>query len=225
MNSLSIIIPAYNEEENIFECVKRIPKMPWETEIIVVDDGSADKTLDLLKKLKIINLKVISYKPNRGKGYACRMGFKSAKGDVITILDADMATMPEEIPLVVKPIFDREADFVNTTRFKYKMEKGAMKLLHKPGNFVFALITSFLLRQRVTDTLCGFKAFNKKLDITKLKEDSWPDFDLFLTAKRQNLKIVEVPIHYKTRKGGVSKMKTFKHGYNMLRMLLRSLFK
>ena len=75
MKSLSIIIPCYNEEENIAECIKRTPKMPFETEIIIVDDGSKDKTAEIARKTKNPNVKktrVISYSPNRGKGYAFR---------------------------------------------------------------------------------------------------------------------------------------------------------
>ena len=134
-----------------------------------------------------------------------------------------MALQPEEIPDVVKPIFDGEVDFVNGSRLIYPMEKGAMKFLHIPGNWAFALIISLIIRQHITDSLCGFKAFLIKSFRGKLKEDSWPDFELLIKAKRLGMRIVEVPIHYKRRRGGVSKMKTFKHGYSMLKMLIRSL--
>lgn len=226
-NSLSIIIPCYNEEDNIEECLRRIPKMPWKTEVIVVDDGSKDNTSKMARKVKakyrMNNARIISYKQNHGKGYALRTGIQAAKGTFGIILDADMATQPEEIPSVVKPLFDGKTDFVNTTRFIYPMEEGSMRPLHKPGNKVFAFLVSTIIGQRLNDTLCGFKAFRIKPFKNKLRENEWPDFELLIKAKRMNMRILEVPINYKGRVAGVSKMKTFKHGYSMLKMLVRSL--
>lgn len=223
--SLSIIIPCYNEEGNIEKCINQIPQMPWKTEIIIVNDGSADRTKEVAVNIKEPNVKVVSYEKNRGKGYAVRMGLKYAKGDVSIILDADMATPPEEIPIVVKPIFEGKADFVNTSRLIYPMEEGAMKKLHIPGNKMFALFVSLIIRKRITDSLSGFKAFKTNLFADRLKEDSWPDFELLIKASRLGLKIIEVPIHYKARTHGQSKMKTIKHGYNMFLMLFKSLIK
>jgi glycosyltransferase involved in cell wall biosynthesis len=224
--SLSILIPCYNEEDNIRECIKRIPSMRWKTEVLVIDDGSSDKTTQFAKGVGYRGrLKTIHYKPNRGKGHAVRKGLEAARGDVAIILDADMSSPPEEIPLIVKPIFEGKADFVNGTRLVYPMDKGAMKLIHIPGNRIFALLVSMIVGKYLTDSLCGFKAFKVKPFARKLKEDSWPDFELLIKAKRMGMKIVEVPIHYKVRVGGVSKMKTIRHGYNMLNMLLRSLKK
>lgn len=222
---LSIIIPCYNEEGNIVECVSRIPKLKYPYEIIVVDDGSEDNTVKTAKSIKRKELRVITYKPNRGKGYACRTGIKHARGDIVIICDADMATPPEEIPAVVKPILGGKADFVNTSRLIYPMEKGAMKPIHIPGNRIFALMVSLIIGKKLTDTLSGFKAFRKDMLLSKLKENSWPDFEMIIKAKRNGLRIAEVPIHYKARRAGVSKMKTVRHAYKMFMMLMRSLSK
>ena len=223
---LSIIIPCYNEEENIKECIKKIPQLPWLTEIIVVNDGSKDNTAKIARSIRDTRLKVVSYSFNRRKGYACRKGFEKALGKVVVICDADMATHPEEIRDVVKPIFDNDADFVNGSRMVLPMEKRAMKWLHKPGNRAFALIMSVIIGKWLTDTLCGFKAFRKdKLSWKLLKQDSWPDFELLLQAKQDNLRIKEVPIHYRKRIKGNSKMKTFHHGYKMFAELSESILK
>lgn len=223
--SLGIIIPCYNEEGNIEECVARIPKMPWPTEIIVVNDGSKDNTQEVVKNIvkKRKNVKLVSYEKNGGKGYAFRKGLEKSTADVVIILDADMTSPPESIPEIVKPIFEGKADFVNGSRLVYPMEKGSMKWLHIPGNKMFAFLVSWVIKQKLTDSLCGFKAFKRKMLLGKLKENSWPDFELLVKAKKNNLRIAEVPIHYKCRKAGVSKMKTFKHGTKMFKMLLKSI--
>ncbi len=220
---LSVIIPCYNEEGNVKECVERVPEMEWPYEIIVVNDGSKDNTLKVAQSINRKNLRIISYENNGGKGYAFRQGLEAAKGDIVIICDADMATPPEEIPDVVRPIFEGKADFVNSTRLVYPMEKGAMKLIHIPGNMAFALMVSAIIGQRLTDTLCGFKAFRKDVLKGKLKENSWMDFELLITAKRNGMKITEVPIHYKARRAGKSKMKTVKHAVKMFNMLMKSL--
>lgn len=222
--SLSVIIPCYNEEANIAECIRRVPKMPWATEIIAVNDGGKDGTADAVKKVmnSIPNVKLVSYDQNRGKGHAFRKGLEKSSGDVVIILDADMTSPPESIPDIVKPIFEGKADFVNGSRFVYPMEKGSMRWLHIPGNKMFALLASLIIRQRISDSLCGFKAFRREMLLGKLKEDSWPDFELLTKARKNKMRILEIPTHYKARTSGVSKMKTFKHGYQMFKMLWKS---
>lgn len=225
LNSLGIIIPCYNEESNIKECIEHIPKMRWCTEILVVDDGSKDRTAEVVREImkNRNDVRLISYKKNCGKGYAFRQGLKESSADVVIILDADMTSPPKSIPEIVTPLFEGKADFVNGSRLVYPMEKGSMKLLHIPGNKIFALLVSLIIKQRLTDSLCGFKAFKRELLLGKLKENSWPDFELLIKAKKNGLKIIEVPINYKCRKAGVSKMKTFKHGYQMFKMLWKSM--
>ena len=221
---LSVIIPCFNEEENVAECVNRVPAMPWKTEVIVVDDGSIDDTSETARKLKKPGLKVISYKPNKGKGYAVRMGIAKASHDVVVIVDADMATMPEEIPNVVKPIMEGRADFVNASRLVYSMEAGAMKWFHVPVNHLFAFLVGLLVGARLTDSLCGFKAFRKSMLFEHLQEDGWPDFEMLIQAGRNGMRVVEVPTHYMARRKGASKMKSFRHGFAMLLMLLKAVF-
>ncbi len=223
MNKISIIIPCYNEEGNIRECLRRIPAMDWETELIVVDDGSTDRTVEFARAADTPFLKVIRHEKNLGKGAALKTGLLHATGGVAVILDADYTSPPSEIPLVVKPIFAGEADFVTGTRFTYPMEKGAMKRLHILGNKISCLIISSFMRLRITDSLCGLKAFKKEMLTGKLTEKGWPDFELLIKAKRNNMRIMEVPVHYMARKAGVSKMGTFKGMYRMPMLLIKSL--
>jgi len=222
--SCSVIIPCHNERDNIENCLRRLPRMGKFTEAIVVDDGSVDDTVtkvspDLNRNIEI---KLISYKPNKGKGYAVKVGFDNAKGDVLMILDADMSVMPEELPRFFKLFEDGLADFVNGTRVIYPMEQKAMPILNYVGNKIFSLILSWIMKKRVSDTLCGTKAMLKK-DYKRnlIKDTSWGDFDLLFGAAKFCLKIHEMPIHYKIRTTGESKMKVFKHGWILLKACWR----
>ncbi len=224
--SASVVIPAYNEEKNILKCIERIPDNN-NYEIIVIDDGSNDGTPKVVKDLKNPKVRLVSYKPNEGKGIAIKRGFDIASGDILIILDADMAVPPEEVDRFLEPIEQEKADFVNGTRLIYPMESGAMTDLHMIGNKMFSIIFSWLLSQRVTDTLCGTKSLlreNYKKYIN-LKEKSWPDFDLLFDSADKNLKIVEMPVHYKKRTGGKSKMKSLKHGFLMSKMCLKGIWR
>ena len=212
--SVSVIIPCYNEEGNIENCIKRIPKLGKYTEIIVVDDKSKDNSAEIVRSLqrKNSNLKLISYSPNKGKGNAVRVGLDAGKGDILLILDADMTVAPEELPNFIKPFEEGKAQFTNGTRFTYRMEKGAMKKLNLLGNRLMGLIFSLALGQKITDSLCGTKVLFKK-DYKKngiSKDDPWGDFSLLFGAAKQGLKIYEVPVHYKARVAGKSKMKILK---------------
>jgi glycosyltransferase involved in cell wall biosynthesis len=215
MVDLTILIPTYNEEGNIKQCIKNIPKMPWSTEILVVDN-STDNTPKIVKSMKGIRL--VHYLPPKGKGHALREGMKAAKGKVLVICDVDMD--PKELVKVVKPIFDNEADFVNGSRLVLPMEDGAMSFTHRVGNRGFALLLSPLTRKYLTDSLCGFKAWRTNMLSAKdLKEDSWPDFELLVKARRSGMRIKEVPIRYTKRKFGEAKMHTWRHGVKLLGMV------
>jgi len=220
---VSVLIPCYNEEDNIIECINRV-ELPYKYEIVVIDDGSKDKTKEKANSVKKNNLRVIGYKKNQGKGNAIRFGVENATGDIIVIQDADMTSPPEELSDVLNPILEDKADFVNGTRFYYPMEKNAMNKMRFFGNRIFAIIISLVLRVRLSDTLCGFKAFNiNKFKYLDLNETSWPDFELLFQAKKSGMKIVEVPIHYKERKYGKTKMKEFKHGLIFTKMLIKNI--
>jgi glycosyltransferase involved in cell wall biosynthesis len=218
---LTVVIPCYNEEESVAECVKRVPQMPWSTEILVVDDNSQDNTYKVAKAIKDPRLRVITHTINpHGKGLACKLGVNNARGKVTVIQDVDMS--PEDIPAIVRPIFDGRADFVNGTRMLMEMEPGAMSTFNKVGNrLVFGPLVSILVRKWLTDTLCGYKAFRTSLLRNKLTEISWPDFEMLVKARRQGARITEVPIYYVSRKRGTSKMQPLKHGWRMLKMIAK----
>ncbi|HLF17342.1 MAG TPA: bifunctional class I SAM-dependent methyltransferase/glycosyltransferase family 2 protein [Candidatus Omnitrophota bacterium] len=220
----SVVIPCYNEEGNIVGAIKRIPKMGKYTEIIVVNDGSRDKTAALVKDMQheYPNLRLIDYSPNHGKGYAVKSGFDAATQEVIMILDADMTVEPEELPRFFDPLNKGLCQFVNGTRMVYPKEGQSMRFLNQLGNKLFSLLMSFLTNQALTDTLCGTKALYKKdYQYIQMGLDKWGDFDLIFGAAKMGNKILEVPVHYKNRRAGESKMKAFKHGLHLLKACAR----
>lgn len=223
----SVIIPAFNEAGNIRLCIARVPQMGRQTEIVVVDDGSKDNTVKIVEQIKQFDrrVKLIRLPKNLGKVWAVKAGFDTARGDIIMILDADMAVPPEELVLFYRLIADESAEFVNGTRMIYPMEQQAMRQLNLWGNKIFGAIFSWILGQRVTDTLCGTKALLKK-DYKKINlgSEPWGDFDLLFGAARLKLKIREFPVHYKRRQAGESKMRLFRHGLRLALMCVKGIY-
>ena len=220
----SVVIPCHNEEGNIERCVRETPQMGKGTEIIFVNDGSTDGTLQKMKEMeaKYPYVKVVSYPLNRGKGYAVQQGFEAATGEILMILDADLTVPGSDLHQFYYILSHGKAGFVNGSRLVYPMENESMRTLNLWGNQFFGLIMSRLLGQRVSDTLCGTKALFKK-DYLKMRmgQDQWGDYDLLFGAADLNLKIAEVPTHYKRRTAGVSKMKTFQHALLLAQICLR----
>jgi len=225
--SCSVIIPCHNEAGNVEECARTIPQMGLGTEVVFVNDGSKDGTLEKIEHIANQNphVKVVTYPDNRGKGYAVREGFKAATGDILMILDADLTVPAEDLHEFYYVLAHDKAHFVNGSRLVYPLECQSMRTINLWGNQFFSMIMSWLLGQHVSDTLCGTKALFKE-DYLKIKmgKDKWGDYDLLFGAAKLNLKIAEVPIHYGQRLQGLSKMKTFRHGLLLIRMCFWGLF-
>jgi glycosyltransferase involved in cell wall biosynthesis len=162
---------------------------------------------------------LIGFDQNQGKASAVRAGFDAARGDLLIILDGDMAVRPEELHKFVKPLQQGHADFVNGTRFIYPMHGSAMKTANFIGNKGFCFLASWVLRQRVSDTLCGTKALFKRDYVRMLISDRerWGDFALLFGAARLKLRILEIPVHYQERHSGKSKMRVMHDGWLFLR--------
>lgn len=225
--SCTIVVPCHNEEENVMRCAQTIPQMGHGTEVIFVNDGSTDGTLDALKEIekKSPHVKVVSYLENKGKGYAVREGFKASSGEILMILDADLTVPASDLAEFYYVLSHHKGRFVNGSRLVYPLENQSMRTVNLWGNQFFGMIMSWLLGQHVSDTLCGTKALFKE-DYFKIKmgKDKWGDYDLLFGAAQLNLKIAEVPIHYQMRTSGLSKMKTFRHGILLARMCLWGFF-
>jgi dolichol-phosphate mannosyltransferase len=167
---LSIIVPVYNEEKTILEILDRVKKEPIpgvEKEIIVVDDGSKDKTRQKLDSLKDSGFKIIFHEKNGGKGAAVRTGIQNATGDYIIIQDADLEYHPKFIKDLIKPILEKKADVVYGTRLNRMPhlrgeEAKHLFILHYFGNRFLSLVTSLMYGQWITDMETCYKLFPKK---------------------------------------------------------------
>ncbi len=227
--SCSVVVPCKNEEDNIDNLADRIPEMGAGTEIIFVDDKSTDRTAECVRaavqRRPDRNIRLVEG-PGQGKGAACRAGFAVAAGDVFMILDADITVMPEELPTFFNAITSGRGEFINGSRMVYPLEGQAMRPLNILGNKLFAGLFTLLLEQRIRDTLCGTKVIWKRdyAKILRAREyfgscDVWGDYDWIFGAARNNLKIVELPVHYRERAAGESKMtRRLRNAWVMLKM-------
>ncbi len=229
--SVSVIVPARNESENINNILVRCPMMGPQDEIIFVEGNSTDDTWEKIQKAADAytgaHRLVLAQQNGQGKGDAVRLGFELATKDILMILDADLTTPPEELPKFYNAIAEDKAEFVNGSRLVYPMEKQAMRFFNILANKFFAAAFSFVLGQRFKDTLCGTKVLSRAhyKRLAAAREffgdfDPFGDFDLLFGAARMGLKIVEVPVHYRERKYGTTNIQRWRHGLILLRMLL-----
>lgn len=199
---LSIIVPVYNEEKTILEVISNLEKLvipAISKEVIVVDDGSTDKTREKLKNIK--SAKIIFHQKNQGKGAAVKTGISQASGDYIIIQDADLEYNPEYIKTLMEPIKQKKTEVVYGTRLKRMPnlsgeEKTLQFLTHYLGNRFLSLVTSILYGQWITDMETCYKLFPKNaLNGVKLNARGF-EFEPEITAKliKKGYKIFEIPI-------------------------------
>lgn len=234
--SISVVIPCRNEAGNIESAVARIPSMGKHTEIIFCDDKSTDGTADVVremqKKYPEKDIKLVDG-PGICKADNVWTGFDAATSDILMILDADLTVIPEELPYFYEAISRGYGEFINGSRLVYPMHDGAMRFFNIIGNKFFSLFFSYILDNPIKDTLCGTKvmwrddfAHIKALRGTWAIKDRWGDYELIFGAARNQLKIIDLPVHYMERTYGETKMTNrFKNGWIMLRMSMVSLFK
>jgi len=227
--SVSVIVPCKDERGNIEGAVTRMPELGRSTETIFCDDKSTDGTADEVRRMQRLypqrNIRLVDG-PGICKSKNVWTGFEAATGDILLILDADLTVMPEELPYFIHAITRGGAEFVNGSRLVYPIPKEAMKTTNVAGNKFFGAVFSYLLGQRIKDTLCGTKVL-WRTDWERIRPmigtwgtmDRWGDYELLFGAAKLNLRILEQPVHYQERIFGATKMtKVFKHGLIMLRM-------
>lgn len=220
---ISVVIPALNEAEAIQDVVKAIPReqlaeQGYDTQILVVDNGSTDGTDELAKQA---GADVIC-EERRGYGRAYKTGFKKAKGQIIVTADADLTYPVEIIPDLVKILEEENLDFITTNRFA-NMEDKAMSTRNKIGNTILNLTTKALFFADIKDSQSGMWCFRKGVvQNIQLISDHMP-FSQELKIKiikSKKFKWVEVPIEYRVRVGEV-KLNGWKDGFNNLLHLFK----
>ncbi len=228
--SVSVLVPARNEAGNIEAAIQRTPQMGAWTELIFVEGNSTDNTWEEIQRVKAAypdrRIKILQ-QPGKGKGDAVRAGYAVAEGDVLMILDADLTMPPEELPKFYNAIASGRAEFANGSRLVYPMEKQAMQFANMIANHCFGHLFSWMLGQRVKDTLCGTKVLRREhyLKIVANRAyfgdfDPFGDFDQLFGADKLNLKIVDIPIRYRDRTYGSTNISRWRHGVLLLRMVL-----
>jgi len=235
VKSVSVIIPARNERGNIEAAVKRMPRFCGDMELIFVEGHSKDGTAGEIERVTAVypdwDIKFMT-QPGKGKADAVFAGFGAARGDVLMILDADLTVPPEQLPKFFAAIQAGYGEFINGSRLVYPVADQAMRFLNLVANRFFSIVFSWLLNQRITDTLCGTKVIRKS-DYLRLTEgrsyfgdfDPFGDFDLIFGASKLNLKTVEVPVRYAARVYGETQISRFRHGFLLLEMIAVAFFK
>jgi glycosyltransferase involved in cell wall biosynthesis len=229
--SCTVVVPCRNEVDNVEPLVRRLPSLGTHTQLIFVDGASTDGTAQGIEAIMRAHperdICLLHQRGTPGKAEAVFLGFDAARGDVLMILDADMAVAPEDLSRFYAALAEGVADFANGTRFVYPMETGAMPVSNNLGNRVFSRCLSWILGTPISDSLCGTKALFKR-DWPALAaarplfggHDPWGDFDLLLGAAYAGLSMVDVPVRYASRTAGESKMRPLRDGPALARTCL-----
>lgn len=201
INRLLVIIPALNEEEQIGQVIRRIPKkinLVKKIAILVVDDGSRDKTASIAKSLKV---EVIKHPFNLGVGVAFDSGLQYAlenNYDLMVFIDGDGQFDPRDIPKVVKPVINKEADFVTASRFINKNYYPQMPPVKYWGNRLIASLISRMIGRKYYDVSCGFRAYSRQAMIAlNLQGEFTYTHEVFLDLAFRRMKLLEVPVKVK----------------------------
>ncbi len=220
---LSVVIPCYNEKDNIEKIIEKVKESGIEhQEIIVVDDCSTDGTREILKeKIAPLVSKVIYHEVNGGKGAALKTGFAAATGDVVIIQDADMEYDPKEYKKVVGPIFEGRAKVMYGSRFLNKRAKGY--LANRLANKFLTILSNFFTHQHLTDMETCYKAFKREVIQSIDIEEKRFGFEPEITAKitKMRIRIREVPISYYPRTNEEGKKIGFKDGLRAIVCIIK----
>ncbi len=228
---LSVVIPIYNEVETLRELLQKVQDVDLglEKELILVDDCSADGTIDLLKQLEQEHPEwVIAYhEVNQGKGAALRTGFARTSGDIVTIQDADLEYDPKDLALLLGPILDGHADVVYGSRFLGGGPHRVVYFWHYVGNRFLTLLSNMMTDINLTDMEVCYKMFRREVlaDI-EIQEDRF-GFEVEITAKvsrGKRWRMYEVPISYYGRSYAEGKKITWRDGFRALWCIMKYRF-
>jgi glycosyltransferase involved in cell wall biosynthesis len=232
---LSVLVPVYNEERTLEEVVRRVCAVQVPKEIILVDDGSQDRSGEILARLKDQNervndplnqIKVFLQPENQGKGAAIKTAISHVTGDIVIVQDADLEYDPKDYPSLLEPIQDGSADVVYGTRFAGGGAHRVLFFWHSLGNRTLTLLSNMLTNLNLSDMEVGYKVFRAEvLKSIELKSNRFgfePEITIKLAKKR--CRFYEVPISYHGRTYEEGKKITWKDGFAALYYMIRFRF-
>jgi len=197
---LSVVVPAYNEEESILPVLRKLLRLPFVLEIIVVDDCSADRTLEIAQLVaqEHPEVRVLRHAQNQGKTEALKTGFRATRGEIVIVQDADFEYDPEEIENVVAPILDGKAEVCYGSRFLVRKTARVLYFYHFIANKFLTFLSNFLTNLNMSDVETGYKAFRGEIIRNMNITSRGFGFEIEVTAKIAKLgcPIYEVPISY-----------------------------
>lgn len=197
---LSVVVPVYNEEGSLEQVVRKLLVLPYLLEIIIVDDCSTDRSVDIARALGQADprVRVAQQKKNSGKTAALRAGFALTQGEIVIVQDADLEYDPAEIPLVIRPILDGHADVVFGSRFLVRRATRVLYFYHYVANKFLTFTSNLFTNLNMTDIETGYKAFRGDIIRNMVIVSSGFGFEVEATAKVAKLgcPIYEVPISY-----------------------------
>jgi glycosyltransferase involved in cell wall biosynthesis len=224
-NSLSVVIPVYNESGTLMEVVRNVISLTGLLEVIIVDDGSTDGTSDVIRQLSEMYPQVRSQRQekNRGKTAALKTGFAMTTGEVVIVQDADLEYDPSEIPELIRPILEGHADVVYGSRFLVRRAARVLYYYHYLANKVLTLLSNLLTNLNMTDIETGYKAFRGEIIRNMIITSSGFGFEVEVTAKVAKLRcaVYEVPISYYGRTYEEGKKIDFLDGLIALWLIFR----
>ena len=232
---LSVLVPVYNEERTLEEVVRRVCAFPMAKEIILVDDGSRDKSREILTRLQAANqqandplnqIKIFFQPHNQGKGAALRTALSHVTGEIVLVQDADLEYDPADYPALIAPIAKGQADVVYGTRFAGGGAHRVFFFWHSMGNRFLTLLSNMLSNLNLSDMEVGYKVFRAEVLKDVVLESNRFGFEPEITMKlaKKRCRFYEVPISYHGRTYEEGKKITLKDCVAALYYMIRFRF-
>ena len=225
-----VVIPVYNEERTIIEVLNKIKNSvenKFKYEVIVVDDGSTDKTKELLESNEGLYNKLLTNETNKGKGFSVKKGLLNCSGTHVTFQDGDLEYNPKDLLKLQKILVDFDADGVIGSRFIYSGYTRSHNILNKFGNKILTLIFNILYNTTFTDVYSCYFAFKKNLlKINELRTNGFEQHaEILCRVIKNGDKFYEVPINYNGRNVSEGKKIKFYHFFTVLFQMILGRFK